>query len=415
MLINNDCLIIISRYLDNPYELINLFFIFDKKNYKKNYNNIKNQIFRYKIFDKYKINIKNFKYNESLKFRDIDFEELYYNILYKPDDLYFPNIYNYNCIKVIKNRIININNKNGNKVITTKYPFQKQTIKRKIYQLVENNNYFEIKSQNTFYYEVQIESLDLNREYISIGFCNNNFCLVNFQVGEDENSYGLNLNNGLIFHNSKANIFFKDNLNIDNDVFGCGYIFNGEKYDIFYTKNGNLIDFAFNNIDLSSFYPAIGINSNKNILLNFNYSYFLFDIENFENEYLNKRIEYKCDIFCHHLQKENKKIRENFIQRNNIYNTIDNYLKKINFRTDNDYEVYELLLFNIYNIIKKNINNSNLIKRFNNIIIPCSFLIFSNISLESKILIYERYKILKDILFLVMIGIIFFKYLKFFI
>lgn len=414
MLTNNDCLIIISRYLDNPYELINYFFILDKENYKKNYNNIKNVIFRYKIFDKYKINIKNLKYNNCLKFKDIDFEELYYNILYKPNDLYFPNIYNYKSIKVIKNRIININNKNGNKALTTKYPFQKQTIKRKIYQLIEKNNYFEIKSQNTFYYEVQIDNINLNREYISIGFCNNNFCLVNFQVGEDKNSYGLNLNNGLIFHNGKAKNFFKDNLNIDNDVFGCGYVFNGEKYDIFYTRNGNLIDFAFKNIELSSFYPTIGINSNKNILVNFNYSYFLFDIENFENKYLNKKIEYKYEIF-NHIQKENRKVRENFIQRNNIYNIIDNYLKKINFRVDNDYEVYELLLFNIYNIIKENINDSNLIKRFNNTIIPCSFLIFSNINLESKILIYERYKTLKDILFFIMIGIIFFKYLKFFI
>ena len=82
----------------------------------------------------------------------------------------------------LNNFNINIDNKFGNRSVCTKYPFPKQTLFNKIYHLIKYDDFIYIKQQNIFYFEIQIESLNQNNEDISLGFCNNKFCLVNFNL-----------------------------------------------------------------------------------------------------------------------------------------------------------------------------------------------------------------------------------------
>ena len=397
MTINKDCIILISRYLDEVKNIKRLITIIYKENYKEIYNDLKKYIFFYKLIDENQIN-ENKLLNDN---KNINYEDLYYYNKYKPSELFFPKIYKYNILKVYDNKIINLNNRLGSRSVCTKYPFPKQTLFNKIYHLIKYDEFIYVKQQSVFYYEIQIESLNQNSEEILLGFCNNNFCLVNFNVGDDKNSYGLNINNGKIYYDGNGEKFI-DTLNIDNDIYGCGYIFNGSNYDIFYTKNGNFIDYAFHDINLSYFYPCISINSNKKILVNFDYNYFLFDVNNFENLYVFKSTEYISKVNYISFVKS---IEYNYDNKVKIYNLIYNYLQKKNYNIDNDYEIYETLIYNIYQIIKLNIHDSKLISKFEQSSLPLSFLIFNKLNLEKKISLYNFYNKIEIILYIFFILI----------
>lgn len=116
----------------------------------------------------------------------------------------------------------------------------------------------------------------INRD-ITVGFSDKEVIL-NKQCGTISKSYGYNGDGKKYHDDSKENFGPKFKV---KDVIGCGFYFS--KKSIFYTYNGKLIGYAFENVDMNgTYYPTISLHSlNESVVANFGRSNYIFDIEGF--------------------------------------------------------------------------------------------------------------------------------------
>lgn len=91
------------------------------------------------------------------------------------------------------------------------------------------------------------------------------------QPGWVDQSYGYHGDDGKKFHNQSNNnnsytgIPYADPFGIGDEI-GCGIIFRTK--EIFFTKNGKYLGIAFQNINLNSAYPIVGMD-HSSVTLNF--------------------------------------------------------------------------------------------------------------------------------------------------
>ena len=329
--LENEILILITRFLrSDTNDLENILKIFSK---------IKKDVWKYKCIDKF---LETFSINLSIRSTKMIVgnnycPHKYYNSMINlPNDIYFPEIEKYNFITQNRNIIyFNGNFKGGDRAVRSNIcypifnkPFSTFYLTGKNFKLIPNLIY---------YYEILImeeENEKWENPCISLGFGNSRFPLIGLQVGWDINSYGLHSDDGKIFHNNFSE-YFTESFG-ENDYIGCGLFYNGDNYDIFYTKNGKFLGYAFKDIQTQNFFAVIGVDCKNKIKVNFGLQKFKFNIMKIQN-----------------LATINYKITNNLkkIELSNIseYPWIFNNASK-----SSDYE-----LINLY--VKKNINDfSNL-------------------------------------------------------
>jgi hypothetical protein len=119
--------------------------------------------------------------------------------------------------------------------------------------------------------------------------------VLNKQCGTTSKSYGYNGEGKILHDKAKGESYgpkFKQ-----KDIIGCGYYFS--KNSIFFTLNGKYLGWAFKNVDSSilSSYATISLHSlNEKVTVNFGKSNFLFDIEGFYSNQINKNIKSISEI-----------------------------------------------------------------------------------------------------------------------
>lgn len=113
---------------------------------------------------------------------------------------------------------------------------------------------------------------------ITIGLSTKDF-LSTKQPGTDGNSYGYYGVNGKKYSSSKHGKEYGPEFK-EGDIVGCGIHY--YKKEIFFTKNGKYLGFAFPYKDDKKLYPTIGLNSpGERITANFGNKLFKFDIKSF--------------------------------------------------------------------------------------------------------------------------------------
>lgn len=180
----------------------------------------------------------------------------------------------------------------GNRCIRSNFPFFRQSKNPSPFIIgfpYKNKYQFEISLVN--YYEITISGRSNNEVggCIAIGLAEYKFPLIGKMPGWDNKSYGYHSDDGKkhhceLLHSQQEGENFGPIFD-SGDVVGCGLVHSEGKYNIFFTKNGKFIDYAFKKIDGNKIlYPVIGIDSFSNISLNFGYKSFLFDISEFNKK-----------------------------------------------------------------------------------------------------------------------------------
>lgn len=116
------------------------------------------------------------------------------------------------------------------------------------------------------YFEITVEQISF-QGMVSIGLAEKNYPN-NKQPGWKSMSYGYHGDDGRKFHNSGAGVQFGPKFTT-GDTVGCGLIFS--THELFFTKNGKLIDKAWNDVrtdDGVQWFPTIGFDRAK-ITVNF--------------------------------------------------------------------------------------------------------------------------------------------------
>jgi|MDTG01.1.fsa_nt_gb hypothetical protein len=278
IVLENGILILITRFLSyENSELKKILNIFPK---------INKDVWKYKCIDKFLENISKNLSIKSKKFivsNNFSAKKYYNSMIELPNNIYFPEIKNYSAIQIDRNTIyFNGNFKGGDRCVRSDICYPIFNTPFSTFYLIGQN--FKLMPNLIYYYEIFIMEED-NEKWenpcISVGFGNNKFPLVGLQVGWDINSYGLHSDDGKIFHNNLSE-YFTESFG-ENDYIGCGLFYNGKNYDIFYTKNGKFLDFAFKDIQTQNFFAVIGLDCKNKIKVNFGLQKFKFNIMKMQN------------------------------------------------------------------------------------------------------------------------------------
>jgi len=377
---NISCLINCLSYLDIN-ELIRLFY------YKKEYLN-------YYVEDIIK---KNFRINK--KIENINLTN-FINIIPLPSYLK----YNVFGLNLLKNNYYKSDGKIFNNIMQSNVclphpsispiPFTYGFIKKNKYNLI---------SSNVYYFEVKIN--DDNYNYysnflISVGFGSVRNHIINCHVGNQDNSIGLNSENGEVFiNNSKYGIKICNKIGLGSTI-GAGLIYTKNEYYIpFFTLNGKLLDDLRETILNGLLTPQISYRNISGFKVNFGQEKFLFNIEKFiklhnndvlstKNYFLIKNFDVKLYKFVSvrvkkNIKKDFKPLYIPLPTTNIIFNpfsnneNITNLISPIN-ENNNSYNYDESIELEeeVEEIIEESYNTENLLQYSDNI---TSF--FENINL----------------------------------
>ena len=346
IILSKDIITNISRFINCEKNLCNVISGFPE---------FESEIWKQKCIDKflnYNSDLLKKKLNMKFSFnKNRDYHSIFNSLTYYPSKFIFPDIHNYNVVKIEGNKIhFNGNFKNGNRCVISNYPCHlTEQIFCSFYYI---QNKFLLLPNLVTYFEIRI--LDYLEEFenpcVTIGFCDKKFPLVGSQPGWDSYSYGLHSDDGKIYFNNQWENFTQPFGK--NDCIGCGIFFNGSGYNIFYTKNGNFIGFAFCNIKLTELYPVVGIDSTNKIKFNFGMQKFEFNFLKINN--------LSCETYK--LINNKKKIQFNklinyrdpsdIVDRYKLLNIfLNKYINEIDKLRMNDYEI---ILRNIYLSINSN-------------------------------------------------------------
>ena len=349
---DKDIIINISRFINSEKDLHNVIYYFP---------NNESEIWKMKSIDKFlNYNREILKKNTNIFFnfnKNNDYKSVFYSLIELPNMFYFPYIYNYGIIEINNNKIyFNGNFSDGNRCVRSNTPYE---LTNKIYSNFYYTNKFNLFSTLVYYYEITILSCEekYDNPCISIGFCQEEFPLVGRQLGWDINSYGLHSDNGKVYFNNVSDNYTKPFG--ENDCIGCGIFFNGTEHNIFYTKNGKFLGFAFREIKQCKLYPAVGIDCKNKIKFNFGAQKFEFNFMKINDLACQsyKLFNNKKKIFL------NRKIPSIPILLSNKYTTLNIILKKYKNEIQNlEIIDYEKIIMNILRSISlNNINNFNLL------------------------------------------------------
>ena len=323
VILDQDILIHIFRYIQNEFDLMNIISLFPS---------IETVLWKKKCIDKFLLyntlqNKNKFKFLKKIN------KDHYNSLIKLPNECFFPVINFYDFIK-IENNVFYFTGefKGGNRCIRGNLPYL--LYNKPFCSFIKNKNNLLLLPLLVYYYEIFIIETEekWSNPCISIGMCSDDFPLLGLQLGWDKYSYGLHSDDGKIYFNNLS-----ENFTIpfeSGNYIGCGLFFNGKGYDLFYTKNGNFLGYAFKNIKGRRFYPAIGIDCKNKIKINFGLNNFEFNFMKINN-----------------LAIENYKIQNNLKK-------IDLNTRVISFyRENNKYKLLNILL-------NRNINQINSIRKY---------------------------------------------------
>ena len=320
--LDKNILINICKYIEIDIELLNIISL---------YPSLECFIWKNKCIDKF-LSYNNFLHQNKFDFLQ-DFSKDYYNSFIKiPNNCFFPFINSYEYIKIDNDIFYFTENfENGNRCIRGNVPYFLS--KNPYCSFLKINNKMTLLPLLVYYYEIFI--FDSEEKYdnscISIGICSDNFPLVGLQLGWDNYSYGLHSDNGKIYFNNISENFTEP-FHSGNYI-GCGLFFNGVDYDLFYTKNGNFLGYAFKNIIGERFYPSVGVDCKNKIKINFGLNNFQFDfmkinnlaIENYKMCKKSNIIHLNTFPFSFHIEENKYKLLNNFLNKHNTQ--INNIIK----------------------------------------------------------------------------------------
>jgi hypothetical protein len=263
---NENCLINCLSYLD----LNNLIELF---HYRKDY---------FKIF--FKNLIKNYINNKKI----INNLSITNFLNYVP----LPTYFKYNIYEIKINNHYEFNENNENTIMQSNIclphptispiPFTFGYIKKNKYKLVNSN---------IFYYEVKLEesNYNYNNSLISIGYGSISNLIINYHVGEQNNSVGLHSNTGKVFINKSKNGIKLINQKIKNgDILGAGLIYlKNDYYRPFFTLNGKLLYLVREVILTGLLTPQISCRKIYGINVNLSQKKFKYNIEQLINSFSN--------------------------------------------------------------------------------------------------------------------------------
>lgn len=327
---------------------------------KKWFNSINNNNFQYKrllceqlsifytdnsLIDNYKIILDSkLDYKEAFFYLALLPNNLYYDIIPDDDDNHILN--KNNCIYFVGNelggdRIIYMNNYLPKIKSYEPIPF--------IFPILDNGKYL-LELSNIYYYEISVNEKSFreswNDECIGIGFSKSNNVTIGYQIGWIPGSYGFHSDDGNIYKCSGHGIPYSESWG-KGDTIGCGVIYKKRHVDIFYTKNGNFLGFAFQNIELTNNYliPALSLDSSYGVYINFGQKEYKFKINNMIKDFTKYSNKIPINSFI------NTKIKN--IDVNNLYQTENDILEVVTNELSND------LLYTITNSILNLLNDGN--------------------------------------------------------
>jgi len=143
-------------------------------------------------------------------------------------------------------------------------------------------------NRSVYYYEVEVKDAG-NHGKIAVGFADKTFKLSR-QPGWELHSYGYHGDDGQKFSGSGTGHPYATPYGA-GDVVGAGIILSTQ--DIFFTKNGKLLDIAYHQVKLP-LYPTIGLHStNECVEVNFGQKKFMYDIDGLiQREHINQQSRY---------------------------------------------------------------------------------------------------------------------------
>ncbi|KAL7547311.1 hypothetical protein ACHAWF_010630 [Thalassiosira exigua] len=132
---------------------------------------------------------------------------------------------------------------------------------------------------------VQANQQGNQQECIAIGLSTQSFVIERKMPGWDNNSYGYHSDNGRFYHVQKSNLQ-RGPLFGAGDTVGCGFDYS--KRMIFFTKNGEFLQYAFGKVGRDvvdmGLYPTVGVDSNCPVFANFGTHPFKFDLNRYGKE-----------------------------------------------------------------------------------------------------------------------------------
>jgi len=132
-----------------------------------------------------------------------------------------------------------------------------------------------------FYFEIEVISKGKNG-YIAVGVADDKVKLARLP-GWDENSYGYHGDDGNVFTGSGTGVNYGPTFTT-GDVIGCCYDLAART--IFFTKNGENLDTAFQDVSQQALYPVLGLQTQGEIVrVNFGQSDFVFNFESYSAEW----------------------------------------------------------------------------------------------------------------------------------
>lgn len=169
--------------------------------------------------------------------------------------------------------------------------FDREIESAMVFQL-KGESVYHVVSNKSYYFEVTVENEmtsarhyqdQLDESCVAIGFASEPFPLAGKQPGWDHYSYGYHGDDGKKFHDTALGSDFSESFGV-GDTIGCGFFYydTSEKKnyrEIFYTKNGKLLDTAFHiqSWQNAVLYPVVGLDSLNIVQANFGQEPFMFN------------------------------------------------------------------------------------------------------------------------------------------